>query len=637
MGYQLRALNQQSNRPNTLGLSDFVPANRTVSEASVFGDAHWDMSSLVTLPGVKGYQKYWNFASVPGFPCGFSLSLAEYAYARLYAPLVAHDREASWLTVHCCLSALRNFSQFCESRGLSDFNQVDKYTYEEYLKVIRFGMEDVAPKSDERVRYIAKTIYKFWDYRARVSNGLQHLPFGGSFDRVFKRSRSRSSFENATPVIPEEVYAPLMQGALSYVLAHSTTILNAWAGLDSEWKHEVLPRKLTIAGGQKRLDVFARRHLQDHPAIWRVCNWVTVGDIYCELQMLRTACLLVVLAFSGIRISELLDLEAGCYVSDKCSDGRERYYINTRIHKHREKGSRDTWVVIDEVVKAIQVLERLTEPHRYQANTELLFTTDHSAHFFTVFRRFDGASVRALTSGAILRQIEVFRLHVNSRLNCAPIPDWTNEEGVTLPWHFNTRQFRRTLARYISRQPFGVIAGMIQYKHVAVATFQGYAGLEPEWNKLLEEERVLASIDILDELALDLSNGQVAGRYGQRLKAEFAEEFRGRAEDYPPSQIAKWLASNKKSLFVGKFNFCFYESERALCTKGQTTNTPILNFCQPERCSNACVGKRHIVQWKAQLKQAEEFLAHPKASPIQRDLMAVEVKNLRNVVQEFGI
>lgn len=619
-----------------LGASRIVASDKPVSRDSVFGDSFWDMTSLVTLPGTKNYQMSWDFGSVPGFPYGFALSLAEYADARLYRPIDEEGDEAAWLTVHNELVALNCFAEYCCNQGLHGFHQVDAVICGQYLRSLQFD-NTKKKKSAKRTRYLVRVIYRLWDYRSAISECLPSLPFGRPFEKLFQETSARGSGANATPVIPEPIYSALMSAALDYVLDYSHQIIDAWQGLQEVWDNDVIPSGLSLSGGKKKLARLAKESLSGCPATWRARSWATYGDVYEELQQLRAACILVILAFSGIRVSELLSLEAGCYVADECEDGRIRHYINTRVHKHRERGSKDTWVVIDEVVKAIQILEVLTARVRKAAQDGRLILTDGTNCFFNVQRMYDGLDYGELTTGALIYQIQTFRNHCNNKLDRPSVPDWTDENGVTKPWSFNTRQFRRTLARFIARQPFGLIAGMIQYKHLEVTVFQGYAGSEPEWNKLLEEERVLASVDILEEVAMDLSNGQLAGDFGIKLKEEFAAEFRGRAEDFSPSQIAKWLASSKKSLFVGKFNFCFFDPSKALCTEGGVSaGGPILNFCQPDKCSNACIGKRHIVRWEAQLKQAEEFAAHPKSSAVQRELLEREVASLRTVINEFG-
>ena len=613
--------------------SRIVAPKISVSPASMFRGPTWNMEALVTTPGIPESSKSWNFESSPGYPGGFALSLAEYAYARLYKPVAIHDRQGEWLTVLNELYALKSFAEYCFNQGRIGFHQVDNRLLDRYLKLLSFD----EGRSDERVRTICMCIYRLWEYGAEISEPMPTIPFGKPFRKMFPSKRGNSNTENKTPPIPEPVYAAIMGAALDYVLDYSPILLNALAELQSLWDTEIQPLDLSASGKSKRLSAGSVKIIEKANAHWRTTSLRSYGELYDELNQLRTACTLTILAYSGIRSTELLSLEAGCFVTDKGSDGQPMYYINTVLHKHRNGGTKDTWVVIEEVVKAIKVLEVLTRRIRKAANDQRLMLTDGHNSFFSVQKDFAGGKVSEYTQDAIVYQIQCFRNYCNWNLCREPIPEWLNDSGETKPWKFNVRQFRRTLARYIARQPFGIVAGMLQYKHVEVAIFQGYAGTEPEWNKLLEQEQVLASVDILGELAMDLSQGAVAGECGNHLKSEFVDEFKGRAEEFPPSQIAKWLASTHKGLFVGKFNFCFFDPAKALCTaNADHKERPILNFCQPGQCGNACVGKRHKPMWEAQLNQAKEFAEHAKASEFQRHVLREEVAQLEAVINDFS-
>lgn len=615
-----------------LSQSSFVKPKQPVSADSVFSDPVWKMDSMVTTPGVKNSQKSWDYSRVPGFPGGFALALAEYAYARLYTPVASYDREVVWLTVHNELTALATFAEFCATRSLPGFHQVTMADCRQFLRQLQFS-EDATSKSVERIQYIVGMIYRLWDYRSCIGLGLSEIPFGKPHSRLFKKN-GRKSGENATPVIPEPVFGAITAVALDYVLKYAPTIVKVWRELAEFWVASLLPLQLGERLALVKLRRYAETALSSTPAPWLEAGWATIGDLYDELHQLRNACTLVVFAFSGVRVSELLAIEAGCCVTDEGADGRQRAYLNTKVHKHRQGGSNDTWVVIPEVVQAIQVLEELSARVGLATGDQRLFLTDGTSHFFCIHRTFHREMVSELTSGALIWQLGSFRKHCGEKLG-RPVPDWAGSDGVVEPWRFNTRQFRRTLARYIARQPFGIIAGMRQYKHIEVAVFEGYAGQEPEWNKLLADERVLASIDILEEVAMDLSNGELAGEVGQKLKEQFALEFKGRAEDFPPSQIAKWLANTTKPMFVGKFNFCFFDPMKAVCTSGQA-GAPVLNHCQPDVCGNACIGKRHISKWEAQLQQAEELASYPKTSRVHQEVMSTEIAKLRAVIENYG-
>lgn len=612
--------------------SRFVAPSISVSPSSLFGESKWNMSALVSTPGIPENDKSWDFKSVPGYPEGFALSLAEYAYARLYKPVATHDRAGTWLTVLNELGILNGFAKYCADQGRGGFHEIDNKLLERYLNYISLSEH----KSGERIRTIFRIIYRLWEYRSQITKPIIEKPFSKPFEDMFPGKASGADIENKTPVIPEPIYSSIMRAALDYVLEYSSTILKTWEKVQHAWDTEIEPLNIGVSGKNKRFTVIAKRIIEKADSHWRTIPMNSHGDLYEELQQLRTACTLTILAYSGIRSTELLSLKASCYVTDTSVDGRPIFYINTVLHKHREGGSKDTWVVIEEVVKAIQIAEVLTKRIRDAASDERLMLTDGSNSLFNVKKDFSGKKISEISQDAVVYQLNSFREHCNHKLCRAPIPEWLNDQGELEPWSFNTRQFRRTLARYIARQPFGIIAGMLQYKHIEVTIFEGYAGSEPEWNKLLEQEKVLASVDILDELAMDLSQGMVAGEFGIHLQSKFNAEFKGRAEDFPPSQIAKWLASTQKQLFVGKFNLCFFDPTKALCTsKIDQKDRPILNFCQPDHCGNACVAQRHIPFWEAQRNQAKDCSEHAKTSIYQRQILEAEIAQLDSVINQI--
>jgi integrase len=616
-----------------LDASSVVPAGATVSLSSSFSDRVWDMMSLITCPGIKKAQ--WDFSLVPGFPGGFALGLAEYAYHRLYIP-ATHEHHGAWLTVANELVILRTFAKFCDRHGCLDFSEVDQDLCNQFLLEISHGNEETRKKSHNRVREIIRCLYRLWEYSLKLSRPLPEQPFQVPLKKLFKsncRERAEENI-NKTPCIPEEIFGPLTKAALDYVLNYSETILEAWGRVRKSW-NDIAKLSLTSRTKTRRLGHSASVVTKAIETPWRIKQWDGLQEIYNELHQLRQACNIVVLAFSGVRASEFLALETDAHVTD-ISAGVTRHYLESIIYKNRESGARERWVIIEEVAKALKVLELLTEPARAATGVKLLNLSDDKNDLFSVRKEFSEAAFKTLTSPSLGYQINTFANRCNRLLNRPPIPNWKDTTGAEQEWRFNPRQFRRTLARYIARQPFGLIAGMLQYKHVEVSVFEGYAGSEPEWNKILNEEKALASIDLLQELALDMSHGEVAGTFASRINSDFEREFRGRAEDFPPSQIVKWLANQSKPLFVGKFNFCFFDPTKALCTRQlDRKDLPVLNSCDPSNCANSCVSKRHAPVWRAQLEQAEELLRNPKTSNFQSHVLRNEVQELNRVLTDL--
>ncbi|WP_234745126.1 hypothetical protein [Burkholderia sp. WTPI3] len=378
---------------------------------------------------------------------------------------------------------------------------------------------------------------------------------------------------------------PLMDASLAYVLEHSSTILGAWQELQADWDANIADTDLSDSGKEKRLTKKMRKILARRPSVWRKEEWTGRRDLYVELHRLRVACILVILAYSGVRASELFSIEEDCCVVDEASDGRRLVYLNTVLRKHRRRGSKDTWVIIDDVITAIDILQQLTKHARKALGTKRLLLGGTGNHFFAVQLTGDDARATELTSNTVLESIEQYRLHINEKTKFAPIPNWTDEDGIEKPWLFNTRQFRRTLARFIARQKYGIIAGMRQYKHAQVAIFEGYGSVDTEFLNMVRDEGGLGYFDFMDEFAISLSSGAVAGKAASEIKRAFEAEFKGRAEDYPPSTIAKWLASSDKTLYIATLNLCYFDPKAARCLRNsQVKDAPILNRCEPGNC-----------------------------------------------------
>lgn len=613
-----------------LAPSNKVPANAPVSKESVFSDATWNMRSHT--PRNAGSE--WDFQSVPGFPNGFALDLAEFAYHRLYDPVITHEREGAWPTVYNELNSLRKLARFCAKESYTSFSELDTDVIIRFISEMTYSSNIDSPAKLNRAKKIISHLKRLWEYRSKLSVPLKNTLLEQSVDDIFEGVSGNGDGENQTPPIPDYIFGPMTGAALDYVLEYSAVILRAYKEAEQAVNNSPGYKALSPGGASKRKARVIESVLKNIPSPWRRFNWTTASELYTEVHQLRRACIITVFAFSGIRNAELLGMEAGCCVADTLDDGRIRYYINTILRKFKGNGSRDTWVVIEEVSKAVAILEELTNAQRMATGKKwLLISTSDNAQYSIGKSDFRKTSV--YSNASLVEQINTFVKYCNRDLARPTIPEWTDDNGVTRPWKFNCRQFRRTLARYIARQPFGIIAGMLQYKHVNAACFEGYAGSEPEWNKMLAQEKVLASIDILEEVAIDLANGATAGEFSSEIKRAYEKEFEGRVEDYPPSQIAKWLANREKTLFVGKFNFCFFDSSKALCVKqsGQA-DRPILNSCDPANCKNSCVSKRHLPLWDAQLTQATELMRHPKSSPLQRDILAREISSLKKVIVE---
>jgi hypothetical protein len=156
------------------------------------------------------------------------------------------------------------------------------------------------------------------------------------------------------------------------------------------------------------------------------------------IQVVRTAVILTLAAITGMRTSELMELQVGCRrPPEEKSPELARYRLaGTLVKGQPLGGARDEWVVIKDAYDAAGLAEQLhDDPHDGQP----------------LLGRFHFAS-----------RYERFRDWVNGpdgqRLGLAPIPD----ARLTL------RMLRRKLAIELAYRPGGLLAAKIYLHHVSV-------------------------------------------------------------------------------------------------------------------------------------------------------------------------
>ncbi|WP_328308423.1 hypothetical protein OG432_05860 [Streptomyces sp. NBC_00442] len=484
-----------------------------------------------------------------------------------------------------------------------------------------------------------------------------------------------SRHENQTPRIPPRVIAPLVQAALFYVRTAAPDIISARAEL-TELQASVseihglslarLDRYLdSLAAGGRGVPVLDGTGLQPHlagsPAYTYIMRKSGAGRdiaggsyddhivralerlgaepggmdtpitphpqtgrpwrdrfsppaVPHEERLLRAACYILIAYLSGMRDSEVKELRDGCHFTERSTDG---VVVRHKVRSQLVKGGRgapESWVVIEPVAQAIEVLECL--PHR-----DLLFC-----------RPVAGRPYSTISANRMNENLNAFRAH------CAdigfPVPDVDGE-----PWNLTTRQFRRTVAWHIAHRPYGTVAGMVQYKHLSVAMFEGYAGTSPSgFRAEVAAEEALARLADIVERYDDFKAGvRSTAPGGTRTDNEFSrvqedlQDFPGRVVD--ERRLHAMLKTSAHTLHVGTLNDCYYQPETALCRTAGTEDRPLLNNCRPERCGNSTITIRHRPGWEAARSDTERALAFVGLSDLQRTALRGHTSDIIRVIE----
>jgi len=637
----------------------------------LFRDDRWDLSALQSAP--TGERITFNFGGL-------------YAWQTLLAKeLIAHllnnrqmgqshitRRHLSLSTLVAVLGDLRWLFKTMEDLNLRSLSEIQQ---QHVKRMIR--MQPASGCSPESYALKLSILSRLYYHRSSLTcGGLDYNPFAYQSPQralgVIKRG------ENRTPLIPEDIASVLLRWALAYIDIFAPDILAAEADYSGQNSKGQLHTAFNSANEQDRLvayledrvdrlrgipavkthghieianayiereaglpagylsenspsiiDVMVKDHgyctrflqppvaaLPGSAAVWHLP--FTVKEMKAECEYLSLACYIVCAYLSGMRDSEVRALQRDCLEMLRDAMGDVfRYKLKGKVHKGRSVPLSRKWIVIEPVARAVTVLQALTEHFHQQTGTNLLFSKIHA--------REAKASVHWVDISAMLRK---FMKHCQEdlapRLASPEFPSMPQEEL----WHLTSRQFRRSLAWHIANRPFGVVAGMIQYGHVAVKTFEGYADHgDVEFREQVSREQLLKSLgDVIDMCTDSWAGIHPAGPIGVELRAFFARvkdqygDFPGEVVDR--KRMEQLLKNKAANVHLGPLVHCFFRESEARCLPkrpdDEVATAPIKGVCDPH-CQNACWTHRNLPQIEKFVAEADGYSKLNRISPQQRD------------------
>ncbi|MER6096106.1 hypothetical protein ABT154_09645 [Streptomyces sp. NPDC001728] len=312
--------------------------------------------------------------------------------------------------------------------------------------------------------------------------------------------------------------------------------------------------------------------------------------------VVRTASHLAVLALSGMRHSELLEMHVGCRIPPiEVGPGLNRYKLASRVVKGKPLGGvPDEWVVVWEAYQAAGVAEALLGPEAVTGDP--LLSSPLGRTRFTTFRQWvNSAAGRAL--------------------GLDPIPAGP----------INARMLRRTLALEIAYRPGGLLAAKVQLKHLSVVTTEGYAnrpgGAQAKFLAEVNAEETERNQDLLLTEYRHYQEGRLPSGPGARDLLSFFASVDGKlartaAQDPnvlgSEQEVRALLAERAEVLHLGVANYCWFtDPSRALCLKlAGTPNAtkPLIGMCDSARCPQATHHPCHRPVWAESVQAKQVFI-----------------------------
>lgn len=623
--------NQSTEHDPRYLISYTISSRRLVYGSTSFGDDVWDLEKQCNVEySRQAYRIDWNhivlnYGSLKNH--GMLVSLKEFAFFRIAEPVPNHY-PVTGVTAKRNVEHLCFFMKWLNDNGIYSFSYTSLSDINQYLNHLRILTVNEEITKTRAVQTF-NAIKEYQKYKIYVSDPLL-TPLLKNRQKKLGLSKKSSSDEVMgeckTPVIPDEVASPLIRNSLKILNEYSRRILAAFDSiLDIKNGESSVESARTEPSNLKRLRKSISSSLMQNFGF----NSITEYNRY--ETALQNSCIVIVMYLSGIRVSELLSLKSGCAYRGKSSDGIvDQYFLRGKLLKGHMKDEK--WVIIEPAYKAIVTLEHLTSYYRNIFGIDNIFYSSmlvrqSNAGGTTIFSscKDDKTFRKSLKAQSISNRFNNLISFYNSDDNFEDIPKVEGKD-----WKLNSRQFRRTLAKHIAREPFGIIAGALQYKHAQTAIFEGYAGSDPSWLTLLKNEETLASIDFLEELYHDIEEGSVGGIKGKELTEEFS--FKGKAGDRRKDEIKYFINSHRGDFHVGPLNYCFFDPEKSKCLNSPSSKTPVFSKCRPDQCANSCISTRHLSTWEHQSEEIKQILDDKLLSEPQRVSLENQYSSIDKII-----
>jgi len=426
--------------------------------------------------------------------------------------------------------------------------------------------------------------------------------------------------ERQWPYTPDTIAVPLLSAALRLIGAPADAIIAMRDEAQVRYD-QAIGEGFGSAAGKGRVRKYLRRSppVEMRSGAPEVLTTCPIETFNAWVARIYDACFVTIAYLVGARASEILGLESGCLEWATGEHGERYAYVVGAIRKGApgNDGLPHRWIAPDPVIRAIEVLERLSAPWRESDGRPLLWLQQ-------------AAPGSALRSSRLTTQ--PFSVNaVNERLNLrfAPLISLPEHEGKR--WRLASHQGRKTFARFVGRRDRTGLAALAKHLgHVTRAmTDRSYVGTDFELTELVDGHAAAETRAALEEL---LVAPQLAGKAGRALAAR--SPFRGRTRSGDlDAYISELLAETDMRLGVCDWGYCLYRRETSACLGSEREPNPVLRTqgtCST--CANFVVSEKHRAVWEARLARNRALLGRLDLDPESRALAEERVAESSRIV-----
>lgn len=339
---------------------------------------------------------------------------------------------------------------------------------------------------------------------------------------------------------------------------------------------------------------------------------MTERDALDAFRAIEGACFMTLSAFTGMRISELTQIDSSSY-KEVDLDGMVLCTLRSWTRKLEKLPREDSWACAPICEKALKILTELNDDYRTQKGDI------HESPRYSFVDRGRGENISKQKDSAILNEsnlkhlTETYSKHLDIsyvpeemdeiyRLLNPVVPDRYNpvkeREDGSFYWHFTTHSLRRTFAHFVVGNGLVTLAALKhQFKHISLSMTAIYAshaevltllGIEnPASVKKAVEDAEMESHKIYLRDMLDHPEKQSGG---------FMKAFEGDPKVLTDEQFEKLAKETKGANKTTGYGRCFAGFQCKM------THLFEASTCIGRDCENLNINHDEALRWQARHK-----------------------------------
>ncbi|MGC1729471.1 MAG: hypothetical protein WA747_08805, partial [Steroidobacteraceae bacterium] len=521
-------------------------------------------------------------------------------------------------SVHIYFIQLRLLVRWMAREGLTRFADLDSAALLQFRHTIasrrRRDGRHIAPSTMEASVRVLMYLYR---YRTEVGDGLLIDPCPGQAARTLVGNCETEC--GTLRYTPDIVAVPLVQGAIEFLETAAVAVLTA------RERYAAAYQRARRRGFQRKAcRRTAIRTLQAHP-IRTAHGTLTLNspaDLGVLVDVLYSACFVVISYLVGPRVSEILALRAGCVrpldtIEPSGTAGMAVIVGSIFKLEADYHGRAHDWVAPPPALYAVSVLEALSEPHRRRTGRQDLWLRPRN-------RRLSASEWSPDTAWPLW-------IASTGRVNLglARLSAWLalpTHQGKS--WKLSSHQGRKTFARFVAlRDRTGLFALAQHLGHRdRTVTDAGYVGTDYALAEDIDAHILEESVSAWEHM---LSAPALGGRAGVQILAK-RPRFRGARMKQDLRSFARLLVEAGLTLGVCDWGFCVYRQEHSACLGSASGPNPI--YREPStcaRCRNFVVSAKHRPYWQEQARRHEALLNEPA---LPRQTLTIARERLREAI-----